>query len=278
MADIPLEAIQNCEFGILQYIRDICEQNGLRYYLAYGTLIGAVRHQGFIPWDDDIDVHMPRKDYMRLTEIVAQHPHPFYRLISRETSSRFSHIVAKMIDTRTKLTQKTHWSEKVQLGLFVDIFVLDGAGNTTVEAEATYWDAFACYLQWEKAVTIMFPPGWDRKKSFNKWCHHIPAKILGVRYFINKHAAICMQRAYDDYQFVGALAAGTREASRNIWKREWFGDGIDVLFNGETFRAPSNYDAVLRPEYGEYMKLPPPAMRVAHHPCVVEIPNLSLFQ
>ncbi len=274
---IPLKTIQHFGFGILTYIRDLCDQNGLRYYLAYGTLIGAVRHQGFIPWDDDIDIHMPREDYLKFVDIVNKEPHPYYRLISRETSPRFSHILAKMIDSRTKLTQKTAWSEKVQLGVYVDIFVLDGAGNTLVEAEATYLNARACYSQWEKAATIMFPPQQERRFAFNRWCRNIPAKILGVHHFMDKHAAICMQKSFDACEYVGAMAAGTKEPSRNIWKRDWFGEGTSVVFNGESFRAPKNWDAVLRPEYGNYMVPPPVEKRNTNHQYILEIPDKLLL-
>ena len=277
-ANVPLEVIQNGEFRILQYIKGICDQNNLKYYLAYGTLIGAVRHQGFIPWDDDMDIHMPREDYLKFVEIVKKDPHPYYRLISRETSPKFTHILSKVIDTRTHLTQKTSWSEKVQLGIYVDIFILDGAGSSRVEAEATYLAALSCFRQWEKAVRIMFPPGKDKKLSFRKWLRHIPAKLLGVRYFMDKHAELCAQKSFYDYDYVGAMSAGTRNPSRNVWLQEWFGDGTDVIFNGEVFRAPQNWDAVLRSEYGDYMALPPAEKRRSTHRYVLEIPDPAVLE
>ena len=278
MADnIPLEVIQNYEFEILKYIRDVCDRNGLRYFLAYGTLIGAVRHQGFIPWDDDMDIHMPREDYLKFVEYVTKHPHPYYKLVSRETSPKFTHILAKMIDTRTKLTQKTDWSEKVQLGVYVDIFILDGAGNSRVEAETTYLAAYSIFHQWWNAVFIMFLPGWRRRDSLRFWCENIPDKILGPRYYMDKHTAFCLQKPYYDYEYVGAMGASTEEPERNIWKREWFGNGTDVIFNNEVFRAPSDWDAVLRPEYGDYMVLPPPEKRHSTHKYELEIPNTDFL-
>lgn len=277
-SNVPLKAMQNCEFEILKYIRDVCEEHGLRYYLAYGTLIGAIRHQGFIPWDDDMDVHIPREDYLKLIEIMAENPHPYYRLVSRETSPKFTHILAKMIDTRTTLIQKAHWTERVPLGVYVDIFVLDGAGNTPAEAEAAYYEAFACYFQWEKAATIMFPPDRVRREAFNKWLHHIPAKLLGERYYMDRHTAICMERDYDAGSYVAAMAAATPEPARNVWKKDWFGDGSNVTFNGEHFRAPADPDAVLRPEYGDYMQLPPPEQRASHHRYVLSMPDELLAE
>lgn len=276
--EIPLEIIQNGEFRILQYIKDVCDRNGLKYFLAYGTLIGAVRHQGFIPWDDDMDIHMPREDYLKFAEIVKRDPHPYYRLISRETSPKFTHLLSKVIDTRTHLTQKTPWSEKVQLGIYVDIFILDGAGNTRVEAEATYLAALSCYRQWQKAVHVMLPPGKDKKDSIKRWLRHIPYRLLGVRYFMDKHTDLCTLKSYYQYRYVGAMSAGTGNPTRNVWLRKWFGEGTDVTFNGEMFRAPQNWDAVLRPEYGDYMELPPPEKRHSTHRYVLKIPDPAVLR
>ena len=274
---VPLDVIQNIEFEILKYIRDVCDANGLRYYLAYGTLIGAVRHQGFIPWDDDMDIHMPRPDYMKFVEIVKANPHPYYKLISRETEPFFTHILAKMIDTRTKLTQKTLWKEKVQLGLFVDIFVLDGAGNTLEQAEETYLKAFACYRKWEDSNTRMFYPQKGKFYTFRKWLSHFPERVFGVRYWMDKHFELCMQSDYDSCAYVSALSAGTPQPSRNIWKRNAFGDGKYVTMNSEAFRAPSDWDAVLRPEYGGYMEPPPSYLCHPHHPYDLKILDSSLL-
>lgn len=84
-----LTKVQELEFGILQFIKKVCDENQIRYYLAYGTLIGAVRHKGFIPWDDDIDIMMPRKDYKKLLAILNEQQHPYYKLISADTDKRF---------------------------------------------------------------------------------------------------------------------------------------------------------------------------------------------
>lgn len=270
---VPLDVIQNCEFRILQYIKDVCDRNGLRYYLCYGTLIGAVRHQGFIPWDDDMDIHMPRRDYLRFVEIVQDNPHPYYRLVSGETSPQFTQILAKVIDARTKLTQIAKWRDGIQLGVYVDIFVLDGAGNTVEEAESTYNKAYSLYSQWKKSVQTMFYPGENKASTFMKWIRNTPERAKGFRYWRAQHNMFCSQKSYDSCDYVSALAAGTPQASRNVWKREWFGDGTDVLFNGVTFRAPANWDAVLRPEYGGYMELPPPYKCVSYHSYSLEIPD-----
>ncbi len=280
---IPLKVIQNCEFDILKYIKSVCDQNGLKYFLAYGTLIGAVRHQGFIPWDDDMDIHMPREDYMRFVEIVQHNPHPYYKLISKETSPIYNYIWAKLIDSRTELIQISPIKQRVPLGLFVDIFILDGAGDTIEEAEKAYDHAYSVYRHRIKvAATVkMGAPVLIQKESIIqtafKWSKHILKRLTGARYWMNLHEKICLQRAYHDSEYVSAFGAGTYPPSRNVWKRDSFGEGTDVIFNGEIFRAPCNWDEVLRPEYGDYMTLPPPEKRQSKHTYEIHM-NQSLIE
>lgn len=275
---VPLYAIQNGEIGILKYIKNVCDQNGLTYFLAYGTLIGAVRHQGFVPWDDDVDIHMPRNDYLKFVKIVQDDPHPYYRLISMETTPRFTLTTAKVIDTRTVLTQVSPCTERVRLGIFVDIFILDGAGDTQEEAEETYKKAYDLFCAWYKAVMKMFYPGTGWKKTLLLWIKHTPERAAGIRYWLEKMDKFNASKAYEDCVFVGALGACTPEPARNIWKREWFGEGTSVVFNGDTFRAPCNWDAVLRPEYGDYMTLPTPEERKPHHYYHLEIPDPAVLE
>ena len=270
---IPLSVIQNGVFEILKYVRDVCDRNGLRYFLAYGTLIGAVRHQGFIPWDDDIDLHMPREDFLRFAEIMTHEPHPYYRLLAKETSG-YTRTMAKVIDSRTILRQQICLDDgKEQMGLFLDIFLLDGAGNTWEEAEDTYRQAYSVYRHWERSIKKAFFPGQNGLYTFLLWMKHTPERAAGMRYWMKKHDEICMQHPYDESSYVGAMGAGTSDPGRNIWRREWFGNGTDVVFNGEMFRAPDNWDAVLRPEYGDYRILPPEEDRVPHHSFTLEIPD-----
>ena len=117
------------ELGVLKFIRDVSEKNGLRYYLTYGTLLGAVRHKGFIPWDDDIDIFMPYEDYLRFIQIENEKPDSRYRLVCRETNNKYTSALAKVIDTKTVLYQNYGFIENVELGLYVDIFVLNGVGD-----------------------------------------------------------------------------------------------------------------------------------------------------
>ena len=105
---------------ILQDMQRFCDEKGLRYYLSYGSLLGAVRHKGFIPWDDDIDIWMPRPDYERFAK---EYDHPYYKVLSAWTDKNYPLDFPKVHDIRTKVVEEGGDGE---WGVFVDIFILDG--------------------------------------------------------------------------------------------------------------------------------------------------------
>lgn len=108
-----IKEIQKIELNILKYFKSVCVANGLRYYMAFGTLIGCVRHKGFIPWDDDIDVFMPYSDYLKLVQIFKNSDQKKYKLVSYETDDRYTAALPKIIDTDTHLIQNYGFVEKV---------------------------------------------------------------------------------------------------------------------------------------------------------------------
>ena len=116
MREMLEEEIKQSELDMLKTIHDICEANGLRYYLVYGTLLGAIRHKGFIPWDDDIDIAMPRNDMNNLFKLLKNHDR--YMPLSTQTSSQYSSSLPKVIDKRTLLIQHYSFKESVDLGVY----------------------------------------------------------------------------------------------------------------------------------------------------------------
>lgn len=123
MREIDLKEKQNIEINILKEFKRICTENNLKYYLAYGTLLGAVRNQKIIPWDDDVDVIMPREDYMKLLEIFPTESN--YKLLSIYNVKSYYYPFLKIVDKRTKLEEKNF--NKIQdMGVYIDVFPIDG--------------------------------------------------------------------------------------------------------------------------------------------------------
>lgn len=265
MREITNEEIQKIELDILAFIKKICDENNLRYYLAYGSLIGAIRHKGFIPWDDDVDIMMPRKDYLKLIDLIKKENQTRFKLVSVDTDPNFTAPLAKVIDTRTKLVQHYGLIEKVELGVYIDIFLLDGVSNDYDQALKYYDEAYYLYTVWQRADTKMFVPSQKKISSFVYWLKNLRFKVRGYQYWLKKLELHNKRFDFDKSKYVSVLEAGTPGADRNVWPKSYFENTIDVPFEGIMFKAPKNYDEILRREYGDYMKLPPKEKRISHH-------------
>ena len=265
MGELTIRETQAVELEILKYFHDVCRRHGLTYYLAYGTLIGAIRHRGFIPWDDDIDVLMPREDYRRLVEILRREPHGYYRLVSAQTEPGFIATLPKIIDSRTWLDQDYGFREKVRLGVYIDIFLLDGVGETMEEARANYAASYAIYRRWVRSALRMFPPRRNRLKSFAHWVLNLPCQIRGPRHYLALQEAQNAKLSFYKSAFVSDMTLGMPVAEEYIWPREWFAQTVTVPFEDTEFCAMSGYDPFLRRVYGDYMTPPPAEKQVTHH-------------
>ncbi len=219
--------------NILEDFARFCNEHGLRYYLAYGTLIGAVRHHGFIPWDDDIDILMPVEDYkIFLKTYKSTQP---YHVLSIESNDNYFFPFAKVVDDRTYLHHHGFPITWIQ-GTYIDIFPMSG---------------------------------YEEEDSFeNQWVKHTLLDIEWYWYYIargviKKEPADCRDRILDikfakgfyGSQKVGVLT--TIPAKPWILGSHVFGDGADVIFEGNQYRGPKEYALYLRQIYGDYMKVPP---------------------
>ena len=136
MKELTTREMQEVSLEILHTIASICEKQHFRYALIYGTLIGAVRHKGYIPWDDDVDIMMPRPDYDRLLhylkENIADYPH--LKVFNREECLEYPYMITRISDQRYRIKMENEKS--FGLGVFIDIYPYDGLGDTKQEAVA----------------------------------------------------------------------------------------------------------------------------------------------
>ncbi len=124
MKEIPADTMRSMQLEMLKYIDEICTSNNLRYYAAYGTLLGTIRHNGFIPWDDDIDLYMPRSEYEKFSELL-QNDSAYYKTISIEENEDYFHPFAKVYDSKTTIIENGI-PTKYDMGVYIDIFIIDG--------------------------------------------------------------------------------------------------------------------------------------------------------
>lgn len=266
MEELTLQDGQSISLNIMKVVADICEQEGLVYYLAYGTLIGAIRHKGFIPWDDDIDIMMPRQDYHKLIEYFEKHEADLkpLQLFSIYNCRNYPYMITRISDSRYVLDVQNEKS--YGMGVFIDIYPLDGVGDTVVEYtknknRASRYSSL-CFL----STRIRCEKGNTKSKIrlMIKWPAFLYAKVRGKNHFIKKLEKMVEKCDYVNSNYVGCLVWGS-DGVKCIFPREWLDETILVPFEGYEFRIPKEYDAILTRLYGDYMKLPPEKDRIAHH-------------
>lgn len=248
------------ELNILINFDIFCKKNNIRYYLSGGTLLGAVRHKGFIPWDDDIDVCIPRKDYEKLKEIFPRIYNNRYLLRSRERNN-FIYPFMKLVDINTKVDCK-YMKESIDKNLWIDIFPVDGLPNDIDEVRYVY----KIVDRYRKILMLNFAKvgqGSTKIKKFLKPIFILFAKFIGVNRCIKKIEEISTIYDYDKSDYVGAITWGLYGVGERMKKSE-FEKTVYVDFEGYKFPTFSCWDSYLKNLYGDYMKLPPIEKRKTH--------------
>lgn len=271
--DNNLKKLQDVEFDILLEIRRICKKHHLTYYLIDGTFLGAVRHKGFIPWDDDIDIAIPRSDYQKFVDVVVKELPESMEFKSYATDSEYHNVVARVVSSNICRINHAYSDGKIEPAL-VDIFPLDGMPDTNIRLLL-----HKINLLWRK-VTI----GWANyknlqdSKSFRPWYERILIFIgntVKPGYFMNltkqyKKMEKSLMKYSDKNSKVYINFNGGYKFRSIMDKEYYFGKGSLYTFNNEKFNGPSNYDAYLTKIYGDYMKLPPESERNKHQTEVLQ--------
>lgn len=259
MKTISFEETKQIELEILLKVADFCDQHGLRYYLAYGTLIGAIRHKGFIPWDDDIDIQMPREDYNKLIELFNRENEDARYFLLDPKSKIAGHPYVKVIDTRT--VKKELGAKKGSiLGIDVDIFPLDGMPSDDAEYEKWYAQLHKEYKKYQYSVISL--KGWGFKTKIHYLLYR--PNLLCRKKILKKTEKLHALYPYEKSERVGIMET-VYNGKKNRLKKEYFDGYTLVEFEGHQVKAPRGYHEVLTDIYGDYMKLPPEDQQVAHH-------------
>ena len=264
--EVSIVEMQKISMEVVKIIADICEQHNLRYFLIYGTLIGAIRHKDFIPWDDDLDIMMPRPDYDKLLAYLYEHigEYPHLRVFNHDVCKEYPYMITRVSDDRYEIVMDNE--KPYGMGVFIDIYPYDGLGNTQEEAlkYGMKGDRLSslCYQATRDHFAIENTKSPLRK--IIKYPVYLLSKLCGKDRFQDKLESLARVKNYDDSEYVGCvvwLSGGMRD----IFPRKWFDESILSDFGEYKFRIPKEYDKILRHIYGDYMQLPPESERVGHH-------------
>lgn len=255
-----LEEIQNIEMGILDYIHQVCEKIGVKYFLSYGTLLGAVRHKGFIPWDDDMDICLLRDDYEKLQNYLLENPDEKYELMSYKNNLNYVYSFMKIKDKNTVLEEHAVRINS-NMGVYIDIFPIDA-----YEENQIFKDKMTKLIKKNQLSSYTF----DGVKNKNLGIKNIIRYIFVVLFFIKdptKYAKeideLSKSRSLGDYQKADFLVY--KNMNKNTVDKTLFEDLMLVDFEDRKYYIPKAYDEILKADYGDYMQLPPKEKRVSHH-------------
>lgn len=251
------EELKEIQLQILDVVAAFCEQNGIQYWIDNGTLLGAIRHRGYIPWDDDIDVGMLREDYDRFSSSFNCN-NKRYQFVCIENTSDFYLPHGKVCDTSTVLYEPDKNGNK--LAINIDIFVYDNAPDDDEELKKMY-------VQRDKLRLIH-----ARQKFSSPQEENIAKRVLklllrtGYRICFSKNSIEKMVENSKKYAACETARVGNFTSyTRMVCNKRVFSSFVDVEFEGRRYKAPVGYDEWLRSFYGDYMKLPPEEKRVSHH-------------
>lgn len=255
------QEFRSVQVRMLDEVDIFCRENNLRYYLTAGSLLGAVRHKGFIPWDDDIDIMMPRKDYERF---IRTYKADKSSVISILNEPKYYLAYAKVIDNGSVLVEEC--DADLKIGIYVDVFPLDNVADSYFVAAVKYkMMAVLRYMVVIKNLQVCESRS-TLKNAFLRTLKFFTSfitryRLLQLIVFLSKGKSAELGST----KYVSVISSGIAGAKRETYPSEWFAESVDVPFEGLTVKAPKEYHKNLTTRYGNYMQLPPVEQRVTHH-------------
>lgn len=260
VSDELLRKVQLKELEILLEIKRICENNNINYYLCFGTLLGAVRHKGFIPWDDDIDIYMKREDYNRFLQIAPTQISDKYFVESSKSNRDYIYSFCKVKANNTIFKEACTSKLNIHQGIWVDIFPLDNLENinyTLCDKRIYQMSIWQTAIDYNAGIIKL-------KKPISKLFFKL-ISIIFKHKLLNKKEKIMQSRNKYSANFLIDYNYETQKYKKVIFPKNYYENTIQLEFEGHSFTAPENYDSILRQVYGDYMEFPPIEERINKH-------------
>lgn len=251
---INIDEMRKIQLNMLNSIHQFCINNSIRYSLSGGSLIGAVRHHGYIPWDDDIDLMMPRPDY---EHFVSSYEDGYYKVQTYKNDDTYWYPFCKVYDERTVLVES-----HIKSGVYIDIFPIDGMPDEGTTKKLI-----------DKRISLVFKNIYYTSKVY-KFQQGNPL-LLRLKYYVkrmmvpNREKSVqeledmCTAYSFEKSEYAGVFVGGYGIKER--MEKKVFLKYVDMLFEGMSCKCIAEYDTYLSHLYGDYMALPPKEKRVTHH-------------
>ncbi len=258
---ITLSEHQTILAGMLEDFDAVCKKNNIKYMLFSGTVLGAVRHHGFIPWDDDVDIIMLRDEYEHFFESAAKDFDTEKYFVQKEFSEHWPMPFSKLRLNNSACIEKYHPKDReMHQGIYIDIFPADNLSDNRIMQKIQF------YLSKIVISKSLFRRGYSTdsfvKKIFMIACIFLPSGVF---------RKIVQRRGDKNSALVHSFFGASKRFGKSIYKREWFTSTIDAEFEGGRYPVSAYFDELLTTLYGDYMRIPPESERECkQHAVIVE--------
>ena len=269
--------IQKVILEIYKSIKKICDAHGISYYAVGGTCIGAVRHNGFIPWDDDLDIAIPIEQYGILCRYLNKELPEQYELRTCRDVRHTAYIYSKVVDKRTTYIEKTEFDNPdAYKGIFVDVMPMSGIpankiGKLLFDLRLVSYSILNYSLRWSD-IDSNEKITW---RILKRAVHSLHG--TNYQYYSEKWMKMLRSHPFAPAALTGYTWWSTLKRKKLSYPKSWFDDTVEVKFEDTTIKCPAGYDKYLTAQFGNYLQLPPVESRHSNHYGVCDLNNSYQF-
>ena len=274
-----IDLLHQVDMAITKEVVALCDKHNLTYYMLGGTMLGAIRHQGVIPWDDDIDLGMPREDYERFLEIAPQELPQGLKVVNYRNTPEYQYYITRIQDVDTKVEEERIGNDNRYTCASIDIFPIDGTPNNPLLRKIYFFRV----LYHRALMSLCYKDSIDRKRKRSKkeklllWImERIPVEKLTTPYKQKcKIDKLLRKQNVAKSKYIGNIMGAYR--TREIVPADYYGEGAFYQFEDMQLRGLATYEEYLTYTYGDYMQLPPEDKRKTHFK-IIEIHGQKVDQ